>query len=205
MGIVVGVDFDNTLLNYDDVFFHRALDLGLINDSAVLHKRQLRERIRLLPDGELLWQQIQAYVYTKGIVQAHLINGVKEFFISCCREDVRTFIVSHKTMYAPVAPNQINLRERALDWMKANGFFDRMGMGLNITQVYFESTRKEKIERIKVLGCTHFIDDLQEVFLEDEFPSGVKKVLYSPDLEKPVRGDIVVADSWRKIHECVFN
>lgn len=203
--MVVGVDFDNTLVNYDSVFFHRALELGLVKDGPVLDKRQLRDMVRLLPEGELLWQQLQSYVYTEGMGQAHLIDGVKDFLISCQRQGVQTYIVSHKTIFSTVAIQKINLREIALDWMSTNGFFNPEVLGLNKSQVYFESTRREKIEQIRQLGCTHFIDDLQEVFLEDEFSWGVKKILYSPGFEKPAREDIVVVNSWKKIYEYFFN
>jgi hypothetical protein len=43
--------------------------------------------------------------------------------------------------------------------------------------VYFEGTRTEKIARIVALGCTHFIDDLEEVFDDPAFPSGVERLL----------------------------
>lgn len=203
--MIIGVDFDNTIVDYDGVFFRRAVDLGLIDDGAFLHKRQVRDRIRLLPEGEALWRKLQAHAYTTGIDRARLIDGVKEFFSSCRRADVRIYIVSHKTTYPPAAFEQIDLRRSALNWMKANGFFDPAALGLNLDQVYFESTRAEKLERIKALNCTHFIDDLQEVLLEIGFPSGVEKILYSSDVERPVSKDIFIANSWEKIHEHFFS
>ena len=48
------------------------------------------------------------------------------------------------------------------------------------SNVYFESTRAEKIERIIALSCTHFIDDLEEVFDDPAFPSNVERLLLSP-------------------------
>ena len=45
-------------------------------------------------------------------------------------------------------------------------------------------------ERIRALGCTHFIDDLEEVFLEPSFPSDVHKILFV---------------SWSAVHDDLFN
>jgi hypothetical protein len=204
--MIIGIDFDNTLVNYDDVFFQRALKSGVIDDRSALYKKQLRDKVRLLPDGELLWQQLQSYVYTKGMPQAQLIDGVKRFFISCKKADVRTYIVSHKTVYASGAFKEINLRNVALDWMEANGFFSPDVLGLNIDQVYFEPTRALKIERIKALGCTHFIDDLEEVFKENEFPERVEKILFAPRGGDTLNsGDMRVFKSWDGIYEYFFS
>ena len=39
-------------------------------------------------------------------------------------------------------------------------------LGLTEGDVFFNSTREEKIERIANLRCTDFIDDLEETFLK---------------------------------------
>lgn len=194
---VIGIDFDNTLINYDEVFFNHALSLNLIGPETNKNKKDVRDKIRLLTDGEIIWQKIQAFVYGQGIAQACLNEGVETFLKTCAQQEIKVYVISHKTEYSPFDAHKINLRQVALDWMKANGF--------NKAQVYFESTRAQKIERIKSLKCTHFIDDLPEVFLEDGFPSGTKKILYAPGFEAPPRDDIAVAGSWKKIHEYFFN
>lgn len=64
--------------------------------------------------------------------------------------------------------------------MESHGFYD--GVGLSREEVFYEPTREDKLNRIRALGCTHFIDDLKEVFAEPHFPMGVKKWLFAPDL-----------------------
>lgn len=201
---IIGIDFDNTLISYDEVFYNRAIGLGLIEGGSK-NKKQVRDTIRLLTDGEMVWQHIQAYVYGQGISQALLNAGVRDFLKACTQKKVKIYVVSHKTEYSPLDPQKVNLRQAALSWMAANGFFDADGLGLNREQVFFEATRSAKIGRLKTLGCTHFIDDLQEVFLEEEFPAEVKKLLYSPALETPLKQDIVVVQNWKKIYEYFFN
>ena len=60
---VVGLDFDNTLVSYDDVVHSVALERGLISGDLPRCKRAVRDRVRQLPDGENEWQRIQAAVY----------------------------------------------------------------------------------------------------------------------------------------------
>ena len=92
-----------------------------------------------------------------------------------------------------------------MTWMRNHGFFDSDGLGLSENDVYFESTRIEKIERIKKLGCTHFIDDLEELFLEESFPGHVGKILFAPyGMKLSLRG-VIVASSWKDIHNYFFN
>ncbi|MDE2223598.1 MAG: hypothetical protein KGK03_11070 [Candidatus Omnitrophica bacterium] len=203
--MIIGVDFDNTLVNYDMAFSHRASELGLISLDRGQHKRELRDRIRLLPDGEKLWQQLQSYVYTQGMAQARLIDGVEDFFAFCQHRDIKVYVVSHKTEHASFAPKEMNLQQIALAWMRANGFFYPGTLGLDLTQVYFESTRAEKIRRIQMLNCTHFIDDLQEVFLEGDFPSGVKKILYAPTPTEALGEDIMIFEDWKGINDYLFS
>lgn len=198
--MIVGVDFDNTIVDYDEVFVRRAAETGLIEIGEELSKRRVRDRIRSLAGGEISWQGLQAYAYTKGMAGASLIDGVRDFFSSCRRAGVPVYIVSHKTAYPPAAFEQLDLRASATSWMKAHGFFDADGLGLDRGRVFFESTRADKIARIKALDCTHFIDDLEEVLLDEGFPPETRKILYSPEA-RPAAKDIFVAESWRRIHE----
>ena len=63
--------------------------------------------------------------------------------------------------------------------MAERGFFCSNGFGIPIERVFFESTRAAKLERICALGCTHFIDDLEEVFSDPAFPARVLPILFA--------------------------
>ena len=56
-GLRIGVDFDNTIITYDDVFLSTARERGLVGADFAGRKQAIRDTIRLLPDGELscLW------------------------------------------------------------------------------------------------------------------------------------------------------
>jgi hypothetical protein len=201
----VGIDFDNTLINYDEVFFNHALSLNLIGPQTRKNKKDVRDQIRLLADGEIIWQKMQAFVYGRGIAQASLNQGVEDFLKTCVQQGIQVYVVSHKTEFSRYDADQVNLRQAALDWMSANRFFSSGGMGLHRTQVYFETTRSQKIGRLQSLGCTHFIDDLEEVFLERNFPDGIEKILFSPQAVSGSSGDMKVFQSWGRIYEYFFS
>ena len=202
---IIGIDFDNTMLCYDHLFIENALDLDLISPKNYKSKKELRDEIRLLPDGDVRWQKIQGFVYSRGIIRAHAFDGVRNFLSTCVRLSVKVHVVSHKTEYAAYDESKTNLRQAALDWMTANYFFDADTPVLAKEQVHFESTRLKKIERLRFLGCTHFIDDLEEVFYEADFPQNVEKILFSPQGDSGRSADMRVFESWDKIHEYFFN
>jgi hypothetical protein len=172
----IGIDFDNTLIDYDRVFLDAARELGLVPRDFAGSKRAVRDAIRLLPDGELTWQRLQGHVYGAGIGGAVPFAGAGAFLRRCAQDEVTIFIVSHKTRFGHFDPARVDLREAARGWMTAQGFF-RAGQGLPGDHVYFEDDREHKLARIAALGCTHFIDDLEEVFADPRFPAGVRRIL----------------------------
>src|SRR3989338_2521993 len=202
MGMTLGIDFDNTIVNYDQVLYKAALEAGLIKPGAEKNKKGIRDSIRKLPDGELQWQILQAHVYGRGMKDSVLSEGVKAFFDACRAAAIRVAIVSHKTQFASMDEGGVNLRDTALRWMREKRFFDSDGLGLSPESVYFESTRREKIERIKSLGCTHFIDDLEETFLEEAFPAGVERILYAQK-SSSLKG-VKAFGSWKEIYDYFF-
>jgi len=202
MSCVLGVDFDNTLANYNDVLYSAAVQLELIGSDTPRNKRVIRDQIRVLPDGDLKWQELQAFVYGKGMKDSNIFDGVEQFFKVCQDQDIAVSIISHKTEYSPNFDDGTNLRQAAKNWMEQKRFFEQDGLGLTPDHVYFESTRREKIERIKRLGCTHFIDDLEETFLESSFPENVKKILYSN--ERSQLNDVTTCSTWKEIYDYFF-
>jgi len=200
---ILGVDFDNTLVNYDGVFLKMARQLGLVLKGKA-GKKNIRDAIRQLPDGEKKWQQVQARVYGRAMNEAVLIDGVAEFLCACRRAGMPVYIVSHKTQFAAQGTDKIDLRQAALNWMTRKGFFDPAGLGFSDDQVFFESTRQDKVSRIKKLNCTHFIDDLEETFLEKSFPAHTSKILYSSE-QASYPGDMTVMHDWKEIYGHFFN
>lgn len=201
---IIGVDFDNTLVSYDDLLERLARERGLVPADTAPGKKTIRDSIRQLPEGEIEWQKLQGVVYGPRMDEAQLIGGVPDFFQACRQHGVRSVIVSHKTEYAGYDDTRTNLRQSALAWMEAHRFFESDGLGLRREDVHFAGTRAEKIAAIKQIGCTLFIDDLEETYLEPTFPSDVEKLLFAPRGHAPLPG-VRVCHTWREILDYVFH
>lgn len=200
-GWVIGVDFDNTIASYDELMHAIALERGLIGVAVARNKKLIRDAIRALPDGEAHWRGLQVTVYGPRMHEARLIEGVREFFVDCRRRHTQVCIVSHKTEYANFGDADVNLRTVAMAWLEQHGFFQEEGLGLNRANVFFESTRADKIGRIKALRATHFIDDLEETFRDGAFPHDVQKILLAAHGQASDIAGTVSFATWKQIHE----
>ena len=207
MPVIIGVDFDNTIVSYDELIYREAIERGLLNGEVLKNKKIIRDAIRELPDGEIEWQKIQAAIYGPKMDRATLIEGVFDFFTLCKDRGIRTHIVSHKTQFANYDTTETDLRKEALKWLGRAGFFTMGLTGLSAGDVYFESTRVDKINRIRSLGCTHFIDDLEETFREPSFPPDIEKILFnshaSGDFTARTGGKVFV--DWKDIGGYFFD
>ena len=201
---ICGIDFDNTIVTYDELLTTIARERGLIDAAHVQTKRSLRDRIRELPDGEIEWQKCQALLYGPRIGDARLAEGVAAFLQQCRDRGIAVHIVSHKTELSPYDPTATNLRAAAMNWMVANRFFAPDGPGLSPQCVWFCSTRAEKIARIRRLACTYFIDDLEETFLEETFPAGTARILYEPGRQTPAPNGVALMRTWQEIGDYFF-
>ena len=204
MNYVIGVDFDNTIVSYDDILHKVAVERGLIDPPQKKSKKQIRDSIRQLPNGEIEWQRLQAVIYGSRMGEAQLIEGVQNFFQSCRQNKVKAYVVSHKTRYSNLGETKIDLREAALNWMEKNKFLLGNSLIFPKETVYFESTSKEKVERIGELHCTHFIDDLEETFHENFFPPNVEKFLFDPHRLHPSQSEIKTVTHWNEIYQYFF-
>ena len=82
-GLTVGVDLDNTVVSYDSLFHRTALERGLIDEGSCSSKREVRDAVRMLPDGDIHWQKLQGLIYGPKMADAQLISGVVDFFRLC--------------------------------------------------------------------------------------------------------------------------
>ena len=198
----IGIDFDNTIISYDDVFCAAAAAGGLVAAGFFGNKQAVRDAIRLLPDGELAWQRLQGQVYGKGIGGATVVAGVATFLRRCRAGGCAVMVVSHKTEYGHFDPDRVNLRKAALDWMAGQRLLGG-DHGIVGADVYFESTRADKLRRIAALSLTHFIDDLEEVLSDPEFPPNVERILFA-DAAQPASLSYISCSTWRDIERQVF-
>jgi hypothetical protein len=200
----IGIDLDNTIVSYDQLMHKLARHHGWIGPDVRESKKSVRDAVRKLPDGHVTWQKLQGEAYGPRMKEASIIPGVREFFQRCREGGVDVSIVSHKTEFAAYDPTGTNLRQASLDWLRNHKIPGRHGSHAVPRNIYFESTRREKIERIVSLQCTHFIDDLEETFLEDYFPRSVVKILYDPHGYDTIPADALLMTSWHQITRHFF-
>jgi hypothetical protein len=202
--LVLGIDFDNTTVNYDALMWDIASQWGLIEQGHKRSKKAIRDSIRRLPEGELHWRRVQAVAYGDRMQEAQLMPGVDGFLMTCKRRGVPVRIISHKTEYSNLGESDVNLRTAAMTWLESSGFFGSQGFGLERANVSFHNTREEKIEQIKATAVTHFIDDLEELFREPSFPDDVVRILLAPKGSSGQDSTIHAFASWREIGTYLF-
>jgi len=195
----IGVDFDNTIACYDRSFLEVAVIMGLMTPAAASTKGDIKSAVSSGPDGDLAWQRLQGQVYGKHMLRAEMFHGFLEFLYLSRLRGHKFFIVSHKSEFGHFDADRVPLRDQALLWLQRNGVFDEHGLGLSRADVFFESTRADKVARIHDLACTHFVDDLHEVFEEPHFPRKTKKLLFRPTPVGPEYPDSPSVSSWREL------
>ncbi len=203
-GARIGIDLDNTLISYEDVFRTYAQRRGLIEAGFRGGKDEVRRALRCLEDGELKWRKLQGAVYGKGVADAVLFDGADAFLRRASALGREIVIVSHKTEFGHYDPDRINLREAALTWMRTQGFFDSGRLGVAPDKVRFTATRGEKVALIREFGVDYFIDDLPEVLEHPDFPLEVTGILFT----RGVTGEATyprVAAHWRDIARMVLH
>ncbi len=174
----VGVDFDNTIVSYDELFWKLARERDLVPEDVPVSKQEVRDHLRAT-GREDEWTELQGVGYGSRIGEARAFPGVEAFFVACRATGVQVSIISHKTRH-PYRGSKVDLQQAARGWLEAHGFFDEAGIGLEARQVHFELTRQAKFARIAAAGCTVFIDDLVEFLGDADFPAGVRRLLFDP-------------------------
>ena len=202
--MLVGLDFDNTIAGYDSVFAEAAIEEGLLAPGDAATKMGVRTKLFERLDGERDWMRLQGKVYGAYMSKAELIEGVGPFLNGCRNAGIPVRIVSHKTQFGHFDPDRVNLRDAAMRWMSDQGFFGPTGYGLSEDMIFFESTRSDKVRRIEAIGCTHFVDDLIEVFEEPDFPVTTKRYLYVGSGGPAPKGDFETFSHWRELTRELF-
>jgi len=167
----IGIDFDNTLVCYDTLFFQVALEKGLVPADLEPHKIKVRDYQRSV-GREDDWTEMQGYVYGPRLAEAEPYPGAAAFFQVARAAGHELIVVSHKTTHPYLGP-AYDLHAAARSWLKTHPAFTE-------TRLFLEVTKQDKVIRIGAEGCAVFIDDLPEIFSEPDFPKGVMRVLFDP-------------------------
>src|SRR5207253_6595278 len=96
--MIIGIDFDNTLVAYDTLFHRVAREQGLIPVNLAVNKTAVRDYLRTTGQ-ENLWTEMQGTVYGARIGEAEIFPEVKEFLQLCRERGIAVRIISHKTQF----------------------------------------------------------------------------------------------------------
>ena len=107
----IGLDFDNTIANYDQAFPDVARILGY--QTKATNKRDLKVELIASAEGETAWQRVQGLTYGRHIDQASLYPGVLEFIVRARARNCEVFIISHKTQFGHFDDTRTSLRDAA--------------------------------------------------------------------------------------------
>lgn len=192
----IGIDLDNTLVCYDQLFWRLAVDRGWIPAGIPARKDCVRDELRRR-GREDDWVILQGEVYGSGMTAAVPFPGALEALHAFRERGWTAFVVSHRTV-TPVAGPPADLHECARRWLRERRFLDEMQTGLRADSIMFRATKAEKLASIASLKLDWFIDDLPELLLEPGFPADVQRVLFDPHQRRPSLPDSVrVAHDWR--------
>ena len=181
----IGLDLDNTVIDYSRAYRTIAEKMGL--PEGFVDRESIRPLLRRSEDDDMEWQSFQSILYTDGLAFAQPAAGLHDFLNLCETLNVGVFIVSHKTSQTPVQFGARDLRAPALEWLLEHGIVPGY---VQEEDVYFGSTRAEKVQTIATVGCDAFVDDLIEVLDHPDLPRDIIRFLYqldAPVFDSPAR------------------
>ena len=192
----LGIDFDNTIVCYDQLFHDLARERGAIPSDLPVDKQSVRDHLRNVGQEEL-WIELQGIAYGPELYRAEPFPGSLEFIALSLRHGFEVFIISHKTKHPYLGP-QYDLHQAAWDWLARHGAHDPP-IGIPRDHVFFCLTRRSKIERILQQACSLFIDDLPEFLAEPDFPPHVQRLLFDPSAQHANESRFGRMTSWDQI------
>lgn len=193
----IGIDFDNTLINYQDLFCSLAQTEGWLPAESHLSKEQVRALLVGQDGHDLRWQSLQAKAYGPQIIHAKLFPGFREFLDLASTQGHEVWIVSQKSVTSHY-DTSVNLREWALQWLREQGLLDTFS-----DRIFFEPTRNEKIQRINSLHLDFFIDDLRDVLEDPIFSNLPTRVWFTSEESASPRTSFPMCSSWSEISKLV--
>ena len=199
--MIVGFDFDNTIISYEKLFKKIAYKKKLVPKNIKSNKNSVKEYL-IKKNKETEWTILQGEVYGKYIMDAKIYIGVKKIMKSLSKNKIKFYIISHKTKF-PYLGRKINLQVAAKKWIYKNILRDDNSINLSIKDIFFENSIKEKISRINKLRCNIYIDDLPKIL--ELLPKGVIKILFTPNQKSQQKKPIISMKKWIDFNKIIGN
>ena len=181
--MILGIDLDNTIVCYDQLFWRLACERGWISSSVPCRKECVRDELRRL-GREADWTKLQGEVYGPLMTQATPFPGVLTALQHLRNSGWTVHVVSHRSR-TPFAGPAHDLHAAAREWLQTHGFLHDSTTSGGSSCVFLETEKAAKLARIQTLRCDWFIDDLPELLTDANFPGGVRRVLFDPHGHRP--------------------
>ena len=140
--MIVGFDFDNTIINYENSFKELALKKKIISSKINQDKKSIRDYLRK-HNKEKEWTILQGEVYGKYIMKAKIYEGVLDIFQWLTIKKNKIYIISHKTQF-PYLGKKVDLRQSALNWINKNILINDKNIKLSKNNFFLKILLKKK-------------------------------------------------------------
>jgi 5'(3')-deoxyribonucleotidase len=198
--IRLGIDFDNTITNYDGVFSKVAVSENMIrkDTSHAFNTKADVKNYLININEEEKWTELQGLVYGKYIKFAKPQNNLIQTIKLLTESDIFLCIVSHRTKF-PFIGEKTNLHDAARQWLNENLF-----QLISDTNIYFEETIENKVKRANSLNLDFFVDDLPKILLNEKLSKNITKILYKPE-KSCKNNNLIEVQDWSEVGDIILN
>lgn len=192
----IGLDFDNTIVCYDQAIARLADELFQLPEGVPRTKLGLRDFLRT-EGREPEWTAFQGELYGPGMRYAQPFEGAVATMQQLTQEGHELTIVSHRSRF-PYAGKRHDLHRAAQRWIATRlqpaGIFMQ-----HSNSVHFMQSKADKLVKIQDIDCGFFLDDLPEILEAPEFPSSTVGILFNPNNDdRKVARQPVISD-WKHL------
>jgi len=193
----IGIDIDNTILDYSFSFTKHASTLLGASLPEGSTKLQVQNHV-VMNYGEDSWTKIQGVVYSQTPLEAIVSEGFKEFLDQARMKRATINFVSHKTQF-PIEGPRVNLRKLVLDLLRQERL---LNPSLKSKDVVFCDSPEEKLKVIAMSNFNFFIDDLASII--SKLPKNLQGLHYRCECTSPLDAQHQPMKNWNQIKSHVF-
>ena len=187
--MIIGLDFDNTIVCYDKAISILAEERFDLPDDLPRTKLAIRDHLRGL-GREADWTRFQGELYGPGMVHAEPFENAINVIRELTALEYQLVVISHRTRF-PYLGQRHDLHGYAEGWIRER-------VPPLFASVTFNETKADKIKNIRRAGCSLFVDDLPEVLADPTFPTSTRRILFAPNgVERVWKGERITA--WRDL------
>jgi hypothetical protein len=170
--MIIGFDFDNTIVCYDNaiaILADQQFDLPL---DVPRTKLGIRDFLRA-NGRENDWTRFQGELYGPGMAYAEPFENALDVICKLGELGHRLSVISHRTQF-PYLGKPHDLHAFAASWLR-----ERIPAVFEL--VTFQESKAKKISTIALTGCELFLDDLPEILSDPLFPRSTTGILFAPN------------------------